>query len=172
MGRTVDQIGINTLIGGTYNTTATDAQGFSIVAGGTGFTVAKLRELRAYYDDLEVEDQICILTSGAGKESLLANEETTSSDYAAVKALVHGQFDDFMGFKFLTVGARRLEGGLGGSGVLAYAYTQSSLGIASGIDERLSVDWVAERSSWLSNGMLKCGSVIIDPEGTAKIAYV
>ena len=172
MGRTVDQIGIDTLIAGTYNTTATAAQGFDIAAGGTGFTTAKLRALRAYYEDLEVEDQICILTSGTGKERLLANTETTSSDFTTVKALVNGDIDTFMGFKFLTVGARRLEGGLAGSGLVAYAYTQNSLGIASGIDERLSVDWVPERSSWLSNGMLKAGSVIIDPEGTARIAFI
>jgi len=174
MGRTEDQIIIDTAVAGTYNTTATDGEGFSIAAGGTGFTTAKLRALRAYYDDLEVEEDVCIVVSGAGMQSLLANTETTSSDFNTVKALVQGQMNDsFMGFTFKTVGARRLEGGLGGSGLVAYAWAPNAIGMASGsIEKSMSVDYIPERVSWLCNGMLKAGSTIIDPEGTAKIAFV
>ena len=113
-----------------------------------------------------------ILTTGSGMESLLANTETTSSDFNTVRALVNGELNTFMGFNFVKIGARRLEGGLGGSGNIAYMFESNSLGIASGIDERISVDWIPERTSWLSNGILKAGSVIIDPEGTARINYV
>ena len=172
MGRTLDQIGIDQLIAGTYNTTATDAQGFDIAAGGTGFTTAKLRSLRGYCDDLEMEGTQTILTTGSGMESLLANTETTSADFNTIRALVNGELNTFMGFNFVKIGARRLEGGLGGSGNIAYMFESNSLGIASGIDERISVDWIPERTSWLSNGILKAGSVIIDPEGTARINYV
>ena len=77
-----------------------------------------------------------------------------------------------MGFNFVKIGARRLEGGLAGSGLDAYMFHQPALGMAIGIDERLSVDWIPERTSWLCNGILKAGSVIIDPEGTAKIEFV
>lgn len=172
MGRTEDQIIIDVATAGTYNTTATDGQGFEIAAGGTGFTTAKLRALRAYYEDLEVDETVTIVTSGTGLDRLLANTETTSSDFNTVKALVNGELNTFMGFNFVTVGARRLEGGLGGSGLVAYAWAPSSIGLASGNLERsMSVDWIAERSSWLCNGMLKAGSTIIDPEGTAKISF-
>lgn len=172
MGRTEDQIIIDIVAAGTFNTTATDGQGFEIAAGGTGFTTAKLRELRAYYDDLEVEETPTIVVSGTGMQRLLANTETTSSDYNTVKALVNGELNTFMGFKFVTVGARRLEGGLGGSGLVAYAWAPNAVGLAAGNLERsMSVDWVAERSSWLCNGMLKAGATIIDPEGTAKISF-
>lgn len=173
MGRTEDQIIIDTVVAGTYNTTATDGQGFSIAAGGTGFTTAKLRALRAYYADLEVEETVTIVVSGTGLDRLLANTETTSSDFASVKALVAGDMDTFMGFKFVTVGARRLEGGLGGSGLVAYAWAPSAIGLAAGsLEKSMDVNYIPERTSWLCNGLLKAGSVIIDPEGTAKIAFV
>ena len=172
MGRTLDQIVIDTVVAGTYNTTATDGQGFEIAAGGTGFTTAKLRTLRGYCDDLEMEGTQTIVVSGTGMNSLLANTETTSADYNTVRALVNGELNSFMGFNFVTVGARRLEGGLGGSGVIAYMMESNSVGLAVGIEERMSVDWIPERTSWLCNGILKAGSVIIDPEGTAKINFV
>ena len=173
MGRTEDQIIIDVVAAGTFNTTATDAQGFDIAAGGTGFTAAKLRALRAYYDDLEVDDAVNIVVSGTGMESLLANTETTSSDFNSVKALVGGEVNTFMGFNFIKVGARRLEGGLGGSGLLAYAWAPNAVGLAAAsLEKSMGIDWIAERASWLCNGTLKAGSTIIDPEGTAKIAFV
>ena len=172
MGRTEDQIIIDTVIAGTFNTTATDGQGFDIVHGSVGFTNAKLRALRAYYDDLEVEGAVNILVSGSGMESLLANTETTSSDFNTVKALVHGELNTFMGFNFIKIGARRLEGGLGGAGTIAYAYAPDSVGLASGsLEKSMGVDWIPERTSWLCNGTLKAGGAIIDPEGTARIDF-
>lgn len=172
VGRTEDQIIIDTVVAGTYNTTATDGQGFDIAAGGTGFTTAKLRSLRAYYDDLEVDEAVTIVVSGTGMNRLLANTETTSSDFNTVKALVNGEINTFMGFNFVTVGARRLEGGLGGSGLIAYAWAPNAVGLAaSSLEKSMSVDWIPERLSWLCNGVLKAGATIIDPEGTARIAF-
>ena len=98
---------------------------------------------------------------------------STSSDYNTVKALVNGEVNTFMGFNFLTVGSRRLEGGLGGSGLVAYAWAPNAVGLAaSSLEKSMSVDWIPERVSWLCNGILKAGATIIDPEGTARIAYV
>lgn len=172
MGRTEDQIIIDVVTAATFNTTSTPLQGFSIVAGGTGFTNAKLRALRAYYDDLEVDGDVNILVSGSGMESLLANTETTSSDYNTVKSLVGGSLNSFMGFNFIKIGARRLEGGLGGSGLVAYAYAPDSVGLASGsLEKSMGIDWIAERTSWLCNGTLKAGATVIDPEGLSKIAF-
>lgn len=172
MGRTEDQLIINALIAGTYNTTATPSQGFDIAAGGTGFTTAKLRALRAYFDDLEMDESVTIAVSGTGMQRLLANTETTSSDYNTIKALVNGEMNTFMGFNFTTIGARRLEGGLGGSGLVAYAYAPSAVGLAAAsLEKSMAVDWIPERVSWLCNGVLKAGSCIIDAEGTARIAF-
>jgi len=174
MGRTEDQIIIDTVVAeSSYNTTATDGAAFDIVAGGTGFTNDKLRALRRYYDDLEVDDNVNIVVSGSGMESLLANTETTSSDFNTIKALVGGSLSTFMGFNFIKVGARRLEGGLGGSGLIAYAWAPNAVGLAAAnLEKSMGIDWIAERTSWLCNGTLKAGSTVIDPEGLARIAFV
>ena len=174
MGRTEDQIIIDALVAATYNTTATDDQGFEIAHGSAGFTTAKLRSLKKYYVDLDVDEDalISLAISGSGLESLLGNTETTSSDYNTIKALVQGTLNTFMGFDFVTIGGRRAEGGLGGSGLISYSWVNDSVGLAAASLERSQdVSWVSERSSWLCNGMLKAGAVIIDPEGTGKINF-
>ena len=118
-----------------------------------------------------MEKSQTILVSGSGMESLLANTETTSSDFASIKALVNGELNSFMGFNFVKIGARRLEGGLGGGGNVAYMFHMPAVGLAVGLNEQTSVDWIPERSSWLCNGILKAGAALIDPEGTAQINF-
>jgi hypothetical protein len=171
LSRREDQLIIAQLTAGTYNTTATDAQGFSIVAGGTGFTFEKLLALKAYYADLEIDEMPCICVEGAALQDLLSEQELTSADYQNVKGLVNGTLENStaMGFEFITIGSRRAEGGLGGN---AYSFVKSAVGHAVGrVDNMVDVNWIAQKTSWLCNGMLKAGSTLIDPEGTAKIAY-
>ena len=47
-------------------------------------------------------DQPYMVWTPRQKNELLTSTKTTSSDYAAVKALVSGQIDSFYGFKFIT----------------------------------------------------------------------
>lgn len=171
LGRREDQMVIDVLRGGTYNTTATDGQGFDIAAGGTGFTFAKLLSVKKYFTDLEIEDMPTVILEGAALEDLLNEEKLTSSDYQSIQALINGTLVDStaMGFRFVTVGNRRSEGGLGGS---AYIYQSNAVGHAVGkIDRMVDVNWIAHKTSWLCNGMLKAGSTLIDPEGTVKVQY-
>lgn len=178
MGRTEDQIILDVISAGTFNATDTAGEGKDIVAGATGFTTDKLRTLRAYYDDLEVDETVTIAVSGTGMNRLLANTETTSSDFNTVKALVNGEITTFMDFNFVTIGARREEGGIvdssqASTNTFAYAWAPNAVGLAAGsLAKSMSVDWVPQHSSYLCNGMLKAGSCIIDPEGTARIEYV
>ena len=169
MGRREDQLIIDPLVAGTFNTTVTDEQGFDIAAGGTGFTHAKLLQIKQYFTDLEVNEMPIILCDGAALIDLLDEEQVTSADYQNTKALVNGTLENATayGFEFCTVGNRREEGGLGGS---AYCYVPSAMGLAVGkVDKMVDVNWIAERTSWLCNGMLKAGSTIVDPEGTVRI---
>jgi len=99
-------------------------------------------------------------------KELLETTNITSADYNSVRLLMSGQIDTFMGFKFKVIGSGRAEGGLGTS---AYAFHKSALGHAVGIDMNTRVDWVAHKASWLSLGMWKAGSVLIDTEGAIKI---
>jgi hypothetical protein len=71
-------------------------------AADTGLNVGKLRAAKQVLDANEAEDddRYCIINAKQ-LQNLLGQTEVTSSDYASVKALVSGDVDTFLGFKFL-----------------------------------------------------------------------
>lgn len=115
--------------------------------------------------DVPAEDRY-FLCDEAFLKNLLNDTTLTSADYATVRALQAGTIDTFMGFKFKIIGSGRAEGGLGGA---AYAFHKKAIGHAVGIDMKTRVDYVPHKASWLSMGMWKAGSVLIDGEGCVKI---
>ena len=70
-------------------------------AADTGLNVGKLRAAKQVLDANEAEDdgRICVINAKQ-LQNLLAETEITSSDYAVVKALVHGEVNTFLGFDF------------------------------------------------------------------------
>lgn len=172
--RREDQLIIDAMNAGTYNTTPTGAdQGLDIVTGGGGLTVDKLREINQRFDDLEIDegDKFIAITA-KGKADLLADTEVTSSDFNTVKALVNGEVDTFLGMKFTTIGTRT-EGGLPVvTDQRAFAWHKGAIGLAVGkIDMMTKVDWVPQKTSWLSNGLLRAGSVIRENAGIIRVNY-
>jgi hypothetical protein len=137
------------------------------------FDLDSLRSARGHFDDIEADsgDQHIILRSAA-LQKLLEDTEVTSSDFNTVKALVNGDLDTYMGFKFHVIGTRA-EGGLPGVAAdrIAFVYHKPAVGIAIGIDMKTSIDWVAQKTSWLANGMFKAGAVAREPQGIVKIQY-
>jgi hypothetical protein len=84
--------------------TATYKAANTVADGGTGFTLAKLRSLRKLMKKRNLDMRSIkplILTNGEAIDDLLSETQVTSSDYAAVKALVDGEVNYFMGFQFL-----------------------------------------------------------------------
>jgi hypothetical protein len=70
-------------------------------AADTGLNVGKLRAAKQILDAAEAEDdgRTCVINAKQ-LQNLLAETEITSSDYAAVKALVNGEVNTFLGFDF------------------------------------------------------------------------
>jgi len=81
---------------------AISTEGAGASTGGQ-LTVLELRRIKKMFDKEDVDEsmQKYIAVNSYMLESLLGDEKITSSDYAAVKALVNGQIDTFMGFKFI-----------------------------------------------------------------------
>ncbi len=104
---------------------------------------------------------------------LLGEQPTQSINYNTVKALVDGDIGSFMGFKFIQIPSQREEGGLPstgtGSAVYNYAYHSSALGIATSMSPSTEVNYIANYTSWLTNGKLNAGSVAIDSLGIVRI---
>lgn len=113
MGRTKDKLIVDAAYGTTYGgydgtTSYTfDTANNQVAVGGTpaGLTVAKLRTAKKILDAHNVDPSIKrhIAVTAAGMDNLLGTTEVTSSDYNTVKALVNGDFDTFLGFKFVSV---------------------------------------------------------------------
>lgn len=71
----------------------------------SGLTVAKLRAAKFILDDNDVDedDARTIAVSAKQLQDLLRTTEVTSADFNTVRALVAGQIDTFLGFKFRRV---------------------------------------------------------------------
>ncbi len=138
-----------------------------VLAGGTGLDLDKLLDTQQLMDDLEIdEENRFFVGSTKGKRQLLNSTEVTNADYNTVKTLVNGQINTFLGFTFKWMGKRE-EGGLYKTGNIrdCFAYHQSSIGTAVGIDPSTSVDWIPVKKSYLSAGQMKLGSIVRDLEG-------
>lgn len=137
------------------------------------FDLDVLRSARGHFQDLEIEGGTQhVALRAAALQTLLEDTEVTSSDFNTVKALVQGDLDTYMGFKFHIIGTRK-EGGLPGVAAdrIAFAWDTPAIGIAINIDLMTTIDWIAQKTSWLANGMFKAGAVAREPQGIIKIQY-
>lgn len=111
MGRAMDDV-IITAATGTANTGETgsgsatlDATANSVgsASSNDGLTLAKLREAKRKMDLNDVDPSIPRYIAVGPKqiEDLLGDTTVTSSDFNTVKALVQGELDTFMGFRFI-----------------------------------------------------------------------
>lgn len=144
--------------------------------GGTNSTLNtdKLRQAKRYLDAKGVPNSgRTIAMQAAGLYGLLGETETTSSDFNTVKALVNGELNTFMGFRFITLEDRD-EGGIEdeSSEQRAFAWHQDAVGLAEGISIRQETHYIPEKVSWLSNGMFKAGAVARDSDGIVEIEFV
>lgn len=134
----------------------------------------KLRKAARYLNEQGVpnSDRFVVHTA-AQLEGLLGETETTSSDFNTVKALVNGELSTFLGFKFVML-ENRDEGDLPdeSSEQRAFAYHKMAVGHAVGLDIRQETNYIPEKVSWLSNGILKCGSVARDAKGIVEIECI
>lgn len=139
----------------------------------TNFTLDLIRYAKGHLDDIESpEEERYIVLRALALQKLLEDTEVTSADYNTVRALVNGDLDTYLGFKFIKIGTRQ-EGGLPGplNDRVAFAFHKAALGLAIGIDLKTSVDWIAERTSWLCNAIYKAGAIAREPQGIVKLQY-
>lgn len=154
LGRAMDNLIISAALGtsktgenGTTSTSfATATQ--QVTVGGTpvGLTVAKLRSAKKILlsNEVDVEmDPLYIAVTAKQLDDLLGTTEVTSSDYNSVKALVQGQVDTFMGFKFIHT---ELLGVNGSSHRRVVAWAKSGLHLGMWNDINSKIDQRADKS--------------------------
>jgi hypothetical protein len=170
LGRRTDQLVIDAM---DASTPLTATIGTNVGGTASNLNMAKIIKAQVSLRDQGVPNtELFAAINALGLGGLLNDEKATSSDYQAVKALVNGDVDTLAGFKFVILESRT-EGGLtvATNVVDSYFFQRPAVGLAIGIDMKTEIDWIAERTSWLCNGMLKAGSVVRDEGGLVKVQY-
>lgn len=176
IGRREDQLVIDAMAAVTFaatNDSNADTGRVLDISATRNFDLDSIRSAVGHLDDIEAEsEERHIVLRAQALQKLLEDTEVTSSDFNTVKALVNGDLDTYMGLKFHKIGTRA-EGGLPGVAAdrTAFVYQKSAVGLAVGIDMQTRIDWVAQKTSWLANGMFKAGAVAREPQGIVKIQY-
>tara|TARA_R110000772_G_scaffold31235_2_gene77234 strand:- start:2087 stop:2920 length:834 start_codon:yes stop_codon:yes gene_type:complete len=166
LGRRTDQLVIDAMDASTPLTTP-------VAAGGTNLTMAKVIKAQVELRDQGVPNtDLFAVINADGLGGLLNDELATSADYQNIKALVSGEVNTLVGFQFVII-ETRTEGGLTEAGniVDSWFFQRPSVGLAIGIDMKTEINWIPERTAWLTNGMLKAGSVVRDEGGLVKVQY-
>lgn len=115
---------------------------------GVNLNVKTLRAVKQKFDAADVDESIArhFAIGSSQLQSLLAETEVTSSDFASIKALVMGEVDTFMGFKFI-----RTERLPRSAANITYTVTDGTVGAGTGtITAAVSRRCIA----WAMDGLL------------------
>lgn len=181
MKRRREQLVIDTWSGATYattlnpRTTANKGKPFTIPDGAKAMTKEKINQAKRLMVARNVTGEFHAAAHAEDLEAMLNDTTITSADYNSIRALVDGNIDTWCGFKWTFIGVRP-EGGLpyddsAGDGTAiadSFFWEKMSTGQATNID-RVEVNYIAEKTSWLSNGLFQAGAVLIDGEGLVRI---
>lgn len=168
LGRRLDQLIIDAM------DAAASPESVATSVGGadTNLNIDKLRRASRLLNDNGVPStERYIAVSALGLEALLGEVEVQSADYNTVRALVNGEINTFVGFEFCIIESRD-EGGLSiaaGDVRSNWAWHRSAVGLAIGMEIRTEVNYIAQKTSWLCNGVMRAGAVSRDDEGLVDI---
>ena len=142
-----------------------------VAVGVTNLTIEKLLEAKYMMDANNVPMEGRFWLGHANQQQALLKEtEITSSDYNSIKALVRGEVDTFLGFKFIWVG-NMLEGGLykTGNNRTNFAWHMDAMCAAYKINPTVSTDWLTTIQSNVVVPKVVLGAHEALPEGIVKI---
>lgn len=126
-----------------------DTANQQIAAGATGLTIDKLRQAQEILlgNDVDPDEPRYLAITPKQLTDLLENTEVTNSDYNTVKALVNGQLDTFLGFKFLLNTRLGVDAG---TARRCIAWAKSGIvggnwnGLFTRIDERKDLEYLTQ----------------------------
>jgi len=167
IARRMDQLCIDALDAASSPSTVATGIGGST----TNMNVAKLRAAAKALNEKNVPAEgRHILMHSSQLDALLSETETTSSDFATVKALVRGEISSFMGFNIISMGDRDEGGVPKPSTRTCFAWHESSMGYAESISQKSEVNYIPEKTSFLVSSMFSAGAIAIDDDGIVKIS--
>jgi len=168
IGRRSDQLVLSALDAASSSLTVATTVGGTA----TNLNMEKLLEAKRLLDagNVPFSDRYFVIHAN-NLAGLLSETKVTSSDFASIKALVQGQVDTFMGFKFISMGDLA-EGGLPLAGGVRtnYAFHKTAVGLAESLGPKTEINYVPQKTSFLVNCMYSAGSVGIDGAGIVEVS--
>lgn len=150
MSRAMDDVIISAAFGtsltGKDGTTSTPFDSSnSIGVGGAGLTLAKLIQAKEILDSNSVDPSIPRYIAVSPKQitNLLDDPEVTSSDFNTVRALVKGELDTYVGFKFITTNRLPVDGS---NDRRVFAWAMDGIKLAVGKEPNARIDERADKS--------------------------
>lgn len=171
-GRRMDQHILDAAVGNAYAgeagaTTVALPTAQKVVAASAGLTVAKLIAAKEILDEGDIDPMVprTIAVRPDGLTDLLSETEVKSADYNTIKALVQGQLDTFMGFKFVM-------SNLVPSGY-AIVWSKNAMALAVGSEPRVRISERDDKNySTQVFVEMDMGATRVEDVGVVEIAYV
>lgn len=171
-GRKMDAVIVAALAGNAYSgvagaTTVALPSAQKVAAASAGLTIAKLRSAREILlgADVDLDMGATCIINPAGLTDLLSATEITSSDYNTVKALVQGQVDTFLGFKFVV--STQV------TALKAYCYAKNAAVLAVGSEPVVRISERADKNySTQVFVEMDIGATRVEDEGVVEISYI
>jgi hypothetical protein len=178
MGRTIDDVIIAAMLGNAVSVDENDSSSNVAlpaaqkvaVSGTTDMNVDKLRSAKQILDSSDVDPDLprCIVMKSNQFYDLLGDTQIQSSDYNTVKALVNGEIDTFMGFKFLR--SERLTTDSNGD-TQCIAWIGDGIGLSMGMDVKTEISERSDKNySTQVYAQMCLGAVRIEDEKVVEIA--
>ncbi len=178
MGRTMDDIVIAAMLGNAVSVDENDSSANVAlpsaqkvaVSGTTDMNITKLRQAKKILDASDVDPDLprCIVMKSNQFYDLLGDSQIQSSDYNTVKALVAGEIDTFMGFKFIR--SERLTTDSSGD-TQCIAWIHDGIGLSMGMDVKTEITERSDKNySTQVYAQMCLGAVRIEDEKVVEIA--
>ncbi len=164
LGRKIDERIITAALGSAASgeTGSTSVTNGNIILGSAAsMTLARVVAVKAQLDaqDVDAEDRTFVITPAA-LDNLLNTTAATSSDYNSVKALVRGEIDTWMGFKWIM--STRLAA-VSASTLIGIAYQKFGICMAMAAEPLVRTDERTDLSySWQLYYELNMGAVRLE----------
>lgn len=139
------------------------------VAKTDAFRIDHLIDAKVFLDSLGISsDNRHFVAPAALQKNLLLTTQATSVDYAAVKALVFGEINQFLGFKFHWI-PNMPEGGMPEG--TAYAFHKNDGAQAWGLSSRLEMYYDHKIMSNVINALVHGNAKLLTPKNAVCIKY-
>ncbi len=171
IGRREDQIIIDALNAASAGSTVAKTVVTSGSAAASNLNVGKIIAAKKALDAKNVPptDRHFVIHAN-NLAGLLGDERAVSGDFQTLRALVSGEINTMMGFRFHVIGDRDEDGlPLATNDRTCFAFHRSALGVGVGIAPKTEINYIPEKTSFLVTAMLSMGAGAIDVDGICDV---